>query len=265
MRQFLAFLSITLKDALVYRARSFIWFLADVIPVTTSIFFFSAIFSTTNTVGKYSFQSILVYYLMVLSMEILVISHPEFAIAEDINHGFLATYLIRPLSYLKFYAANELAYKMVRLLFFIPFMVIVLLLVPQGNYSIQISLYNLATFLPMFILAFCGFYFLKVIIGFMAFWFTEIWWLIGFIEILDMLFSGLLIPLDLLPLTFQKIATFLPFKYFIYVPSQLFITSLSPTQTLMNLGIQVLWLVILALLAKFVWRKGLETYASFGN
>lgn len=265
MKKIKAFFSISLKTAFVYKARGLIWFLIDVLPILTIMLFFSAVFSEKNLVGGYSLSSILVYYVVALSLNVLVISHPEHAIAEHISRGFLSFFLIKPLSYIKYYLANELAYKVLRLMNLIPVLIILLGVAPSLLRISDLDFWEWARFLLMVTLAFNVYSFFKFIIGFAAFWFTEIGWLIGAWDLLNLLFSGLLIPIDLMPPFFQKIAAVLPFKYLIYMPAQLFLGKSSANEQLVGLTIQSLWLIALVFLTKKIWRKGIRIYSAFGN
>lgn len=265
MRQLWAFFSISLKEAFVYRARGLIWFLDDTLPVITAMLFFSAVFSEQSRVGQYTLASLLIYFLLTMSFNVLLESHPEFAIAQDINQGFLSMYLLRPLSYIRFYAATELAYKVVRLVYLVPFLVLAMKFLPGQAFRIELPWPSWLVFGAMLVGAFATFYLLKVLVGLMAFWFTEVSWFISIFELLTMFFSGLILPLDLMPQSFQKLAALLPFQYLIYAPARLLVAPASFRDQLTGFMIQLVWLVSLFFLVKFVWRRGVRYYSAFGG
>ncbi|OGD62476.1 hypothetical protein A2160_00135 [Candidatus Beckwithbacteria bacterium RBG_13_42_9] len=265
MRQFLALFSISLKDAFVYRVRSFIWFLNDVLPVLTAMLFFGAVFSQQKQVGDYVLSSILSYYLVTLSLNVLLEPHPEFAIYLDINSGFLSTYLLKPLSYIRFYIASEIAWKTIRLTYLTPFMILALIALHGCTTMNLMVWWRWLIFGLMLAVSFMIFYFWKVIIGFMAFWFNEITWLLGISELLSTFFSGIIFPLDLMPKYMQQIASLLPFKYVIYIPAKLLTSVISLEEQFKYLIIQLVWLSILGLVVKRLWRKGVKDYEAYGN
>jgi len=264
MRKIRAYFSTTLKAAFAYRIRSFIWFLIDVYPTLIFILFFSAIFSERQTIGNYSLNSILIYYLTTVSLNILIISHPEWEIAENINQGFLSIFLLRPMSFFKFYVANELAYKTIRLGYLAPSLLILTVFFDIQKF-IHINLQEVIIFLTMATLAFLIYLFIKILIGFAAFWFTEITWLLGFWESVSLLFSGLTIPIDLMPPFFQKIAAILPAKYSIYLPAQIILGRASLKEQFLGLSIQIAWLIFLIIFTKKIWRKGIKIYSAYGG
>src|SRR5215213_2405519 len=72
---------------------------------------------------------------------------------------------------------------------------------------------------------------------------------------LAFLFGGMLIPLDFYPAWLQTIAKALPFAGMTYGPARLFVT---PTTELFVsvMALQMIWIVILALLLTFAYRRG---------
>jgi ABC-2 type transport system permease protein len=67
----------------------------------------------------------------------------------------------------------------------------------------------------------------------LAFWTTRIYSLAEFFWAVRVLFSGQFVPLPLMPPVIQKIADFLPFQYFIYLPIQIFLGKV-PFETILG-------------------------------
>jgi len=237
----------------------------DIYPTLIFILFFSAVFSERELIGNYSFNSILVYYLITLSLNVLVVSHPEWGIAENINQGFLSSFLLKPMNFLKFCIANELAYKGNRSIFLIPFITAIIIFVPSVSQHMSLDLLQGLTLLVMISLAFVTYFFIKTLIGFAAFWFTEVVWLLGVWESISLLFSGLTIPIDLMPPFFQKIATVLPIKYAIFMPAQIILGKVSLKEQFIGILIQMAWLTFLIFLTRKIWRKGVRIYSAYGG
>jgi len=175
------------------------------------------------------------------------------------------TYLIRPLSYWRIYAAYQLVFDGNRPPYLVPFDSIFLGITYASLDFKAIQWWYGGIFLIMIALSFWVYYFLKLIVGFMAFWFTEIWWLIGTLEVMNLLFSGFMIPVDLMPSTFQKISAWLPFQYLVYFPTKVLLGEFEPNQILKAITIQLFWLVIITCLARWVWRRGVKSYTAYGN
>jgi len=66
-------------------------------------------------------------------------------------------------------------------------------------------------------------------------------------------FSGMLIPLDFLPGPLQSLANLLPFRAVIMVPNEIY---LGRTPIWQGLALQLFWIAVLVLVAKWVLRAG---------
>ncbi len=71
--------------------------------------------------------------------------------------------------------------------------------------------------------------------------------------------GGLLIPVDFLPDTLQTVARLLPFNLVLYAPSKLFV-AWDGTQFVTVLGLQFVWIGILAGLLTLLYRWGSRQY-----
>ncbi len=67
--------------------------------------------------------------------------------------------------------------------------------------------------------------------------------------------GGLLIPVDFLPDAIQTVARLLPFNLILYAPSKLFV-DWDQTQFFTVLGLQIVWISILAAAVVLFYRYG---------
>jgi ABC-2 type transport system permease protein len=104
----------------------------------------------------------------------------------------------------------------------------------------------------------------SILIGFLSFWATEIAGIYYCLKTIIKFMSGTFFPISLLPLFFVKASYFLPFVYTIYIPVQLYLGKISFAEGLRGLAIEMLWLVVLYVIIKIVWRLGLKRYESVG-
>lgn len=83
---------------------------------------------------------------------------------------------------------------------------------------------------------------LWVMIGMSAFILEQVQGVARLYMVMQDLFTGALIPLTLLPHTIARVADWLPFKYFVFVPIQTLLEQYSMIETLKNVGLGVIWL-----------------------
>jgi ABC-2 type transport system permease protein len=80
----------------------------------------------------------------------------------------------------------------------------------------------------------------------------------------ELLFSGRLVPLSLMPVWAQRVADFLPFQWAFGFPIELLLGKLTVQQTLYGLGMQAFWVVLGLAASSVVWRFALRRFSAVG-
>ncbi len=122
-----------------------------------------------------------------------------------------------------------------------------------------------AAFVFSLIMAFLLGFFMDACIGLVGFWFLEVSSLLFVYMLLNFFLSGHMFPLDLIPQPWGYIVDFLPLKYLAYFPAAVFLGKVPEDQLVWELGLEVFWLVVLILLAKWMYWKGLQRYSGYGG
>ena len=79
------------------------------------------------------------------------------------------------------------------------------------------------------------------------------------------IFSGYLIPLEVLPGWVRGAAGVLPFRFMLAFPVETLVGLLSPGDAARQLAAQWLYVALTGSLALRVWRAGVRRYAAFGG
>jgi ABC-2 type transport system permease protein len=82
---------------------------------------------------------------------------------------------------------------------------------------------------------------------------------------LELLLSGRLVPLTLMPDWVQTLAWFLPFQWTFYFPIQALVGEYSDGELLRGLAMQVLWTTIGIGIFSLMWRYAIRRYSAVGN
>ena len=106
---------------------------------------------------------------------------------------------------------------------------------------------------------------LTALLGIITFWTTRVGAIFDLYFALELLLSGRLVPLTLMPVWVQRIAMFLPFQSMFYFPITALTGSLSTMELLSGLGIQVLWFLAALASINLVWRFAIRRFSSVGN
>src|SRR5919197_2012966 len=110
----------------------------------------------------------------------------------------------------------------------------------------------------VFLVAIWGAYFLRTFIqstiGMLNFWTTRGAAVFDLYMTAELLLSGRLVPLGLMPGWVQTIADFFPFKWTFFYPIQALVADVSTRSLLLGLLVQAAWLVGLMLTFRYAWR-----------
>ena len=85
----------------------------------------------------------------------------------------------------------------------------------------------------------------------------------SFYNLLVWVLSGNFLPLDILP--FGEMLSYNPFALALYVPVRALTGTTSPQFILYHILAGILWIIVLRLLQKVVFIKGLKRYEAYGG
>ncbi len=264
--RYIRILLIHLQRVLAQRMRSFVWFLMTVInPVILILFWHGALQNTGGSLGSWNESDFTTYYLvLMLASNILVIHIEEHISFYDIRLGYLSGQLVRPFSYYWLMFFEEMPYRIL-----------------QGSFGIVAAIILIAFFknvtffspsvekVPLIALIITGAlavsFTFKMIIGLLAFWITQIDGIMDMGFILSLIYGGYIIPLNLLPHSFQLLIGLTPFPWITYYPTLALMGKLSPDEMITVICQQLIWLVGLGIVYKIAWSQGVKKFTAVGQ
>jgi ABC-2 type transport system permease protein len=182
---------------------------------------------------------------------------------SKIQDGTLSGELIRPIHpMLTNTLVNNLAFKTLTFMALIPVWLVLWLLF-QPDFS-SVTWQGVLLALPAVLLGFTIAFLFGAAITCIAFWTTRVWALYEFYSALVMLFSGMFVPLQLMPQMIQNIARFLPFQLFKYYPIQLILGRLTPAEIIQGYLMGFFWLGVALLSFRWIWSKGVKKFSAVG-
>jgi ABC-2 type transport system permease protein len=250
-----------LAGAIAYRAEMVVWMLTTTMPLV-SLSLWSAV-AENGRVGRFSQRDFAVYFIAVLLVRQLTSSWLVWEMNQAIKSGSLAQKLLRPVHPLWSYSAENLGALPLRVLLCAPLVVLSAVLfdalpLPRTAFSALAFMASLAG-------AWLINFFTMALIGSLAFFVESSvgvfdLYLTGF-----MVFSGYLVPLDLLPERVRAVASVLPFRYVIAFPVEIATGALSGADMLRPLAIQWAFVAAMAVAALAVFRAGVRRFAAVGG
>jgi ABC-2 type transport system permease protein len=120
----------------------------------------------------------------------------------------------------------------------------------------------------VFALAIWGAYLIRSmflwVLGMLSFWTTRVGALFELYFAAELLLSGRLVPMSLLPDWAQRLAGFLPFQWTFGYPIEALVGRLATPALLGGLLAQALWIVAGAVLVRLLWGVAVRRYAAVG-
>ena len=248
-----------------YRTEILVWLVLDILPTFMMLMIWVGIYQDKTQIAGYQLSQMLQYYLLAMIIEGVTASHFEAWRIDQILMGKIDYFLTRPLSYLAEVIIGHLGgkffYTIISLPIFFILWVVVAMISPIG--VLQPNLATIFWFL-LFILIGSGVQTLiAMVIVLLGFWFEGARGLEHFKWITLTLFSGVMIPIPLMPNWLKTIINILPFKYLYAIPISI-IQGIYQV-TLIDILYFLTFMLLLWLLTIFTWNKAKYRYCSAGG
>ena len=120
-----------------------------------------------------------------------------------------------------------------------------------------------------FAIAIWGAYLIRTMLqeslGMLCFWTTRGAAIFDLYMTVELLLSGRLVPLPLMPDWVQEISRYLPFQWAFYFPIESLVGDLSNQELVQGLLVQLLWILIGLAIFKVAWRSAIKRYSAVGG
>jgi ABC-2 type transport system permease protein len=179
-----------------------------------------------------------------------------------ISFGKLNIELLKPIHPLHFDVAYFAGWKLMVIIQWLPVAVILMRLFKTNLHPTWLQVF-------VFSISIWGAHILRSLmislLGSISFWTTREDAFIDLVFALELIVSGRLVPLTLMPGWVQMLSSCLPFQWTFYYPINVLVGSLSMRDLLSGIMIQFAWIVLGILAVKTVWRLGITRYSAVGG
>lgn len=264
MRLQVAAFKIKFHESVIYRSNVLINFFFGCVPLFVSILLWKAIYGTEfSEIGNYSYSQMITYYVLVfLCSQILDARDNTVKISEMIRDGSMHNFMLKPIDFIcynfKLFFAEKVLYV---INISIPFAIFVTIISMHVYWEMD----NVLFFLISLCLAFFLKYLIGCILGFLTIWIEEISGLLDLWDNIEAFLAGGVISLTLFPVILKDVVAYLPFKYTLFVPIDIYMGNLSYQEVLIAVEIQILWCVILGSILHLVRKMAKKKYSGYGS
>jgi ABC-2 type transport system permease protein len=202
------------------------------------------------------------YYIVWTLVRQMNIVFTPYGWEQRIREGLLAGQLLKPVHPLHYDIAGIAGWKVVVIVLWLPIAVVLALIFKPNLHPTGLEV-------AVFAVAIWGAYLIRTmnlwVLGLISLWTTRVSAIFETYFVAELLFSGRLVPLQLMPSWVQTTADYLPFKWTFGYPIETLVGDLPTAQLLGGLAWQAFWTALGLLLVMLVWRRGIRRFTSVGN
>lgn len=244
-----------IKEYLQYKSMLFIFTLNRIIEVVVYIFVWYAIYNQTGQIEGFAINEIATYYILVVTLVPMSLWGVNEDIAYSIRKGYITRELLNPISYFTYYFGKELGEMGFGLLTAICTFIVCNIF---WTVLMPVNIWAFIGFICILLLNIPISYFLQMIVGTCGFYTDATWGMQILRKSIISIFSGLIAPLTMFPVAFQKIANILPFKEFFYTPINIYLGKIQGIEIIWIIVKQLIWVLVMYLLAKVFFNKAVK-------
>lgn len=253
------------NQGLQFRQGFFLAVFSGIIPALIAIYFWPAIFPpSAMDIGGYDPQQMTTYFLLAFALSGLAQYETDWQLWFSIRDGGISSVVLKPMNPWAYYVAQQIGKAIPLTLGF--FAIVGLVSLVLGD---RVIVFPNATHLSLFVLsvviaAHLGAV-MSVLRGLLAFWLHDFGPLGWLDRILISFLAGAYLPLGFFPHPLRILASLLPFNLVLYSPIQVFLSQGGYWSSVRIIMLQAGWLLVLMLMAGFIWRIGSRRYEASGG
>jgi len=246
-----------------YRLQSLIYVIWIVIePVIYLVVWSTIARANGGSVGGYTAGGFAAYYIVWAFVRNMNVALSPSDWEWRIQHGVMSMQLMRPIHPIHNEVVDFAGAKVVMTLIWLPMAaVLALIFKPTLNPTwFQVLVFMIACW---------GAYLTRTVmvsvLGMLTFWTTRVSAIYDLYFAAELILSGRLVPMPLMPVWVQNLAGYLPFQWTFFFPINALTGSPTPSELLVGLGMQLFWFLAGLGLVNLVWHFAIRHFSSVGN
>ncbi|GAB6169915.1 ABC-2 family transporter protein [Clostridium carnis] len=266
VKSYLTFARNSFQRNLSYRANAIIFFFGELMILAVTYYLWKAIYSSSEVdiINGFTLNEMIIYVLISFITGAIVNADVAHLISREVKDGSIAINLIRPINFEKrmlFEGLGNLLYNFI-VVFIIGFFAVTFLFF---KYTGNINLLNIIFYFISIFLGFIISFYYSYAFGLLSFKITNMWGLSQIMQAIIQLLSGALIPITFFPNWLQNIFNILPFGSMIYTPSMIYLGKLTYMESINAMFIQLIWVCVLAFIARSMWKSLIKELTILGG
>jgi ABC-2 type transport system permease protein len=254
---------IAIQTEFQYRARNLVSLVSFLVEPVVYLAVWTAVAEAKGgSVGGYTPGTLAAYFIVWTFVRNMNVVFTPYGFEWRIRTGQMSGQLLRPAHPIHHDLAYFAGWKVVWLVMWLPIAAALVLL-------FRPTLHPEAVEMVVFAVAVWGAYVIRSLfqwlIGLITFFTTRVAALFEIYVVAELMLSGRLVPMSLMPSWVRTVSDFTPFQWTFGFPIEALVGQLGTRALLLGLATQVLWIAVGAGLLALVWRAAVRRYAAVGN
>jgi ABC-2 type transport system permease protein len=251
---------VSMMEQFQYRAANYFYMIGMVTePVIYLVVWSTIARQQGGSIGGYTAGTFAAYYIVWTLVRNMNIVFTPFGWEERIREGRLSAQLVRPVHPIHYDLGLFAGWKVVVIVLWVPIAAVLSLIFRP---VLDPSIAQVATFA----VAIWGAYLIRSLLlwmlGMITFWTTRVSAIFEVYFALELLLSGRLLPVVLMPAWVQDVANYLPFESTFGFPITSLVGPITDRELVEGLLRQAMWIVIGAIGVNLMWRRGVKAYTA---
>ena len=255
MRTYIEFASKNFQNKMAYRLEFFMGIINTIITIVVYLCIYKALYGDKTEVDGISFAMVATSFVISLGLS-SAFEYNEMFLQHKVEDGSITNELLKPVNFMLRLLAENVGEGIFKIVFqFLPALAFTMLYAklcpPKSILHLVVMIFSV------------GFgYLILWLIGFIvqtwSFWLFSVWGIMTIKNVFVRILSGTLLPIWFMPQIIRKIIAFTPFESIYFTPVQIYLGEITWMEILSKITIQAVWIVILLVIAKFFWKRGIK-------
>lgn len=236
----------------IYRSRMVLWIIRNVIMLFSLRMIWTAVYGDRDVMNGVTLHMMIVYVTIAMLQQYLIDTVSSAEIERRVQRGTVAGDLIRPVGLIPQMLAYDVGFVIGRIpliLVMLPFAALV------GSLALPPTALSILGYLVSLLLAYILSVLIWLPVGLLGFWVINATG-IRFLMFSVLAFvSGQMVPLWFMPDGLRTLLEWLPFQGMAYTPLSIYVGQLEGAEIVRALGIQAAWIMVMAILVRWIWSK----------
>jgi len=267
MKRYLDFyrtlMKVSIQEQFQYRAANYFYMIGMIAePVIYLVVWSTVAESHGGSVEGFTPQAFAAYYIVWTLVRNMNIVFTPYGWEDRIQRGELSMSLLRPIHPLHADVAFFAGWKVVVIILWLP-------LAAFLAWVFKPELHPTLLEGGVFFVAIWGAYLIRTLLlsmlGMITFWTTRVSAIYELFFAVELVLSGRLVPMALMPAWVQQLASWLPFQWTFGYPIEALTGDLPVPSLIGGLGMQLLWILVGIAGVNLVWRVGIRRFSAVGG